>query len=157
MNHLSRFILLALLSLVPALARASNYALEEIPDTIPTKEAQRLKSAGVATTFALLERAGDAEKRKALAKETKIPQRTLDGWVQLSDLMRVKGIGPDVARLLVAAGTKSVEQLKAADAAKLGEEITKVNGSLHLSQNPPSTEHLVAWISQAKTLPIVVH
>jgi predicted flap endonuclease-1-like 5' DNA nuclease len=145
------------LALAPGRAAASNYALEEIPSTVPAKEAQRLKAAGVTTTFALLEKAGDPESRKALAKETKIPQKTLDGWVQLADLMRVKGIGPEVARLLTAAGAKTVASLKSADATKLNDDISKANSSQHLSDNPPALEQLQAWIAQAKTLPIVLH
>jgi predicted flap endonuclease-1-like 5' DNA nuclease len=138
------------------LARASNYALEEIPQAIPTSEAAKLKAAGIATTFALLEKAADAKARKALAKETKLPEKTIESWAQMADLLRVKGIGPDVARLLAAAGTRTVAQLKTADATKLNDEITKVNSKSHLSENPPSIEHLTAWIAQAQTLPIVL-
>jgi predicted flap endonuclease-1-like 5' DNA nuclease len=137
-------------------ARASNYALEEIPQAIPAADAAKLKAAGVPTTFALLEKAGDARGRKTLAKETKIAEKTLESWAEMADLLRVKGIGPDVARLLSAAGVHTVAQLKAADAGKLNDEITKVNGQKHLSENPPSLEHLQAWIAQAQTLPIVL-
>jgi predicted flap endonuclease-1-like 5' DNA nuclease len=143
--------------LVASLALASNYGVDEIPEVIPKPEAVRLKAAGIGTTFALLEQGGDSKARKLLAQKTQIGVRTLEGWIQLADLMRVKGIGPDVARLLTAAGTKTIEQLKVADAAKLNDQIMKINTSQHLSQNPPSTEHLTAWISQAKTLPIVLH
>jgi predicted flap endonuclease-1-like 5' DNA nuclease len=138
------------------LALASNYAVEDIPQTIPAPDAQKLKAAGVATTFALLEKGGSMAGRKTLAKQTKIADKTLESWVQMADLLRVKGIGPDVARLLTAAGVRTVEQLKNADAAKLNDEIAKVNSKQKLSDNPPSTEHLQAWIAQAKTLPIVL-
>ncbi len=49
-------------------ARASNYALEEIPQAIPKGDADKLKAAGISTTFALLEKAADLKSRKALAK-----------------------------------------------------------------------------------------
>jgi predicted flap endonuclease-1-like 5' DNA nuclease len=146
----------ALVLAAPTAARASNYALEEIPQAIPAPEAARLKGAGVPTTFALLEKAGDAKARKTLAHETKIPEKTLEAWAMMADLLRVKGIGPDVARLLTAAGVKTVAQLKTADAAKLNDEIGKVNSKQHLSENPPSLEHLQAWIAQAGSLPIVL-
>jgi len=149
-------IVAAALVLAAPAARASNYALEEIPQAIPAAEAGKLKSAGVPTTFALLEKAGDAKARKALARDTKIPEKTLEAWAMMADLLRVKGIGPDVARLLTAAGVKTVAQLKTADAAKLNDEIGKVNSKQHLSENPPSLEHLQAWIAQAGSLPIVL-
>jgi predicted flap endonuclease-1-like 5' DNA nuclease len=145
-----------LLAASGSVARASNYALEEIPQAIPPADAARLKAAGVPTTFSLLEKAGDVKARKALARETKIADKTLEAWAMMADLLRVKGIGPDVARLLTAAGVKTVAQLKTSDAAKLNDEILKVNSKQHLSENPPSMEHLQAWIAQAASLPIVL-
>jgi len=137
-------------------AYASNYALEEIPQAIPAADAAKLKAAGVATTFALLEKGAEAPARKTLSKQTKIAEKTLEAWIQMADLLRVRGIGPDVARLLSAAGVRTVEQLKNADAAKLNDEIAKVNSKQHLSENPPNAEQLGAWIKQAKDLPIVL-
>jgi predicted flap endonuclease-1-like 5' DNA nuclease len=148
---------LAALVAMAATARASNYALEEIPDAIPAVDAQKLKAQGIGTTFQLLEKAGDAKARRELAKAAKVPEKSLEQWVQMADVMRVKGVGPDVTRLLAACGVHTVAQLKTQDAAKLSEAITKVNDKQHLSQNPPSVEHLQAWIAQAQTLPIVLH
>jgi predicted flap endonuclease-1-like 5' DNA nuclease len=138
-------------------ARASNYALEEIPQAIPAVEALKLKGQGIGTTFQLLEKAGDPKARKELAKAAKIPEKTLESWVQMADVMRVKGVGPDVTHLLAACGVHTVAQLKTQDATKLNDEIMKVNSKSHLSENPPSVEHLQAWIAQAQTLPIVLH
>jgi predicted flap endonuclease-1-like 5' DNA nuclease len=140
----------------PAPARASNYAVDEIPQAIPAADAARLKAAGVPNTFVLLEKGADAAGRKKLAKQTKIAETTLEGWVQMADLLRVRGIGPDVARLLSAAGVKTIAQLKTQAPAELSDAIMKANSKLKLSENPPSAEHLSAWIEQAKTLPIVL-
>ncbi|MGZ3405765.1 MAG: DUF4332 domain-containing protein [Polyangia bacterium] len=150
------FVAVALGALAAA-AHASNYALEEIPQAIPAAEATKLKSQGIGTTFQLLEKAGDPKARKDLAKATKIPEKTLESWVQMADVMRVKGVGPDVTRLLAACGVHTVAQLKTQDATKLNDDIMKANSKSHLSENPPSVEHLQAWIAQAQTLPIVLH
>lgn len=150
------YALVAVCALV-ATARASNYALEEIPQTIPAVDAAKLKAQGIGTTFQLLEKAGDPKARKELAKAAKLPEKSLDTWVQMADVMRVKGVGPDVTRLLAACGVHTVAQLKTQDATKLNDEIMKVNSKSHLSENPPSVEHLQAWIAQAQTLPIVLH
>lgn len=141
---------------LPGLARASNYELDEIPQAIPSAEAAKLKAAGVPTTFALLEKGAAAKDRKALAKQTKISEKTLESWVKMADLMRVKGIGPEAAKILSAAGTGTVATLQKADAAKLSEEISKVNTKQKLSENPPNQENVQAWIEQAQTLPIVL-
>ena len=138
-------------------ASASNYALEEIPQAVPSADAAKLKAHGIGTTFQLLEKASDAKSRKELAKATKIAERTLETWVQMADVMRVKGVGPDVTHLLAACGVRTVAQLKIQDATRLNDEIMKVNSKQHLSENPPSVEHLQAWIAQAQTLPIVLH
>jgi len=138
-------------------ARASNYALEEIPQAIPAADAAKLKAQGIGTTFQLLEKAGDPKARKELARAAKVPEKQLENWVQMADVMRVKGVGPDVTRLLAACGVHTVAQLKTQDATKLNDEIMKVNSKSHLSENPPSVEHLQAWIAQAQTLPIVLH
>ena len=138
-------------------ARASNYALEEMPQAVPSADAAKLKAHGIGTTFQLLEKAADAKSRKELARATKIAEKTLEAWVQMADVMRVKGVGPDVTRLLGACGVHTVAQLKTQDATRLNDEIMKVNSKQHLSENPPSVEHLQAWIAQAQTLPIVLH
>ncbi len=138
-------------------ARASNYALEEIPQAIPAADAAKLKAAGITTTFSLLEKSAEPKDRKSLSRQTKIAEKTLEAWAQMADLLRVRGIGPDVARLLAAAGVHTVAQLKSEKAAELSDEIAKVNSKQHLSENPPSVEHLTAWITQAQTLPIVLH
>ena len=145
------------LFLLSGSARASNYALEEIPQAIPATDAAKLKAAGITTTFALLEKAAEPKDRKQLSKQTKILEKTIESWAQMADLLRVRGIGPDVARLLSAANVHTVAQLKIANASALSDEILKVNSKLHLSENPPSVEHLQAWIQQAQTLPIVLH
>lgn len=142
--------------LLGGVARASNYALEEIPGLIPADEAARLRAAGVQTTFALLERGGDPKTRKALAALAKVQLRTLETWVKMSDLMRVRGVGPDVARLLSAVGVLTVLDLQKAEAQKVSDAILRVNAQQKLSENPPSAEHLAAWIAQAKNLPVVL-
>ena len=147
---------LLVLLVLPGLARASNYALEEIPHMIPANDAAKLKAAGVPTTFALLEKGADAAGRKTLAKTTHIPARTLDGWVQMADLLRVRGIGPEMARLLTAAGVKTVAELKTQDPDTLMAAISKANSKSHLTEKMPEVEHLKGWIEQAKTLPIVL-
>lgn len=156
-NPMKVVLALFALAALATTARASNYALEEIPDAIPAADAQKLKAQGVGTTFQLLEKATDAKARKELAKAAKVPEKSLEQWVQMADVMRVKGVGPDVTRLLAACGVHTVAQLKTQDATKLSDQISKVNDKQHLSQNPPSVEHLQAWIAQAQTLPIVLH
>jgi predicted flap endonuclease-1-like 5' DNA nuclease len=148
-------VLLAALSWAPR-ARASNYELEEVPMLVPAEEAGRLRAAGVATTFALLEKAGEPRTRRLLATTAHIPLHTLEGWVRQCDLMRLRGVGPDVARLLTAVGVLTVADLQKADPDRTEEAIMRVNAQQKLSENPPGKDHLAAWIAQAKNLPVVL-
>lgn len=147
----------ALLFGAASTAHASNYALEEVPTLIPPDEAAKLRGAGVTTTFSLLEKGADQKSRKALSAGVKVPLRALESWVKSCDLMRVRGVGPDVAKLLTAVGVLTVAELQRADANKTADAILKANAQQKLSENPPSAEHLSAWIAQAKNLPIVLH
>jgi len=140
----------------PLVARASNYELEEVPMLVPAEEAGRLRAAGVATTFALLEKGGDAHARRALSASARVPLKTLEGWIRECDLMRLRGVGPDVARLLTAVGVLTVADLQRADPDRTEEAIMRVNAQQKLSENPPGKDHLTAWIAQAKNLPIVL-
>lgn len=124
---------------------------------VPADEAAKLRGAGVVTTFSLLEKGADQKSRRALAASTNVNLRALETWVKACDLMRVRGVGPDVAHLLMAAGVNTVAELQTADAAKTAEAILRVNTQQKISENPPSAEHLSAWIAQAKNLPIVLH
>ena len=125
--------------------------------TIPFGFQPNLHHAPLSLTFTLGAEALLPGDRKALARHTKIQGKTLESWAQMADLLRVRGIGPDVARLLAAAGVHTVSQLKTSNASAISDEILKVNSKQHLSENPPSVEHLQAWIQQAQTLPIVLH
>ena len=116
-----------------------------------------LRSEGIRTTVGLLRCAKTPKQRLKIAEKVGTDDRCVLDWVTAADRMRVKGVGPDVTRLLAACGVHTVAQLKTQDATKLNDEITKVNSKSHLSENPPSVEHLQAWIAQAQTLPIVLH
>ena len=116
-------------------AFASNYDLSEIPHGIPAEDAAKLKAAGVSTTFALLEKAGEGKARKALAKSAKVAEKSLEAWVEMADLCRIRGIGPDVARLLQAVNVHGVSALKTANADKLAADIGKANEKQKLTEN----------------------
>ena len=80
----------------------------------------------------------------------------IEAWVNLADLMRVRGIGPDVARLLTAVGIKTLSDLQRADAATTAAAIRDFNKKTHLSTNPPGAESIRFWIGMSRALPIIV-
>ena len=71
-----------------------------------------LKKAGIRTTARLLETAKDAKGRRQLAEKTGLAEKSILRWANLSDQMRIKGVGEDYANLLQAAGVDTVKELK---------------------------------------------
>ncbi|MCS6913630.1 MAG: DUF4332 domain-containing protein [Myxococcales bacterium] len=140
----------AVLLAVPALG--SNYFLDQIVSVASRSEIRRLKRAGVRTTDELARRGATPQGRTELHRRTGISLSRLSYLSSLADLMRLRGIGPDAARVLVAAGCRSVAELQQADPYALAEVIQRVNDRARLSTNPPRAENLQAWIAQARQM-----
>lgn len=154
-----RACLLALTLLVTVFggaARASHYALADVPRLVKPAEAEKLKKASVGTTEELLGKAGKAKDRKALAKASGLPATDLLTLAKRCDLLRIKGVGSEMVLLFEAAGVKSTADLVKQDAPKLMEAVTNANKTAKITEKPPSEPQLADWIDQAKKLPQVV-
>jgi predicted flap endonuclease-1-like 5' DNA nuclease len=134
-------------------ARASTYPLANI---LPKEAAEKLDKVGVKTSDDLLEKGATAAERTKLAKTTGLAAKQLFEWVRMADLLRIKGVGPVMVRLLGAAGVVSVAQLKTRNAKNLYAKVMKANEKEQITKNPPSEKHLENWIEQAKQLKVVV-
>jgi hypothetical protein len=137
-------------------ARASHYALADVPRLVKPAEAEKLKKASVGTTEELLGKAAKSKDRKALAKASGVPATDLLGLAKRCDLLRIKGVGSEMVLLFEAAGVKSTADLVKQDAAKLMEAVTNANKTAKITEKPPSEPQLADWIDQAKKLPQVV-
>lgn len=154
-----RACLLALTLLVTmfgGVARASHYALADVPRLVKPAEAEKLKKASVGTTEELLGKAGKAKDRKALAKASGLPAADLLTLAKRCDLLRIKGVGSEMVLLFEAAGVKSTADLVKQDAPKLMDAVTNANKTAKITEKPPSEPQLADWIDQAKKLPQVV-
>ena len=143
-------ILLATSSLAFA---AKTYPVDQV---LPETVASALQKNGIADTGALLIRAKNARSRRALAAALKTPQRSVEEWVALADLLRVPGVGPEMAKLLMLAGTRSVARLGRAGAKALFKRMIEANKKFNVSQNPPVPSQVAHWIGVAKKLPRIV-
>lgn len=77
-------------------------------------------------------------------------------WVNHADLFRIKGVGPQFAELLEAAGVDTVKEFGHRVAANLVAKMQEVNEQKHLTKVVPTEEQVQAMIDQAKELPGVV-
>ncbi len=143
------------LALASSTALASQYALEQAHAIIPAADAQKLRRAGLRTTLDLLTYGRTADGRRAIAARSGLAPERIAEWAGLADLMRVRGIGPDVARLLAAVGVRCLADLQRADPASTAAAVKDVNKARKLSTNPPGIESIAYWIDQARGLPVV--
>lgn len=120
------------------------------------KEATRLRKAGVRTTDALLRRAATRASRSQLSAETEITTAELLRWVNVADLMRIKGIGGEYAELLSICGVHTLKELRRRNGLALTAKILAVNGKKDLVQRLPTETMVGSWIERASDLDQVV-
>lgn len=115
--------------------------------------AAKLKAAGVDTVEGLLEAGATPKGRDALEEKTGIGHKLILEWVNLADLMRIKGVGEEYADLLEEAGVDTVKELRRRNAANLHAAMVETNGEKNLVRRLPSQEQVADWIEQATALP----
>ncbi len=123
---------------------------------IGPKYAQQLREVGVETTDQLLEKGASKKGRQELAEKSGISETLVLEWVNLVDLMRVKGVGEEYSDLLEEAGVDSVKELRNRRADNLHEAMLKTNDEKNLVRRPPSLEEVEEWIEHAKSLPPII-
>jgi len=123
---------------------------------IGPKYRKKLYAAGINTIEGLL-KAGAAKKgRKALAEKSGITETLILEWVNLADLMRVKGVGEEYSDLLEEAGVDTVKELRNRNPENLHKAMLATNEKKKLVRRPPALSEVQSWVSQAKKLPPVV-
>ncbi|MDX9916575.1 MAG: DUF4332 domain-containing protein [Gudongella sp.] len=118
--------------------------------------AAKLIEAGIDKTEKLLDAGATKKGRIKLAEETGISEKLILTWVNHCDLYRVKGIGPQYAEILEAAGVDSVPELATRRADNLLNKMKEVNEQKKLVRGLPAQKQVENWILRAKDLPKVV-
>ena len=116
----------------------------------------KMRKAGIRTTEKLLETAKSLKGRQMLAEKTEIDQKQLLCVANLIDRMRIKGVGPEYAELLEAAGVKTVRELRYRNPARLADAMAKANLERKLVRVLPSQHTVERWIDQARKLPVKI-
>ena len=115
--------------------------------------AQKLKTAGVSTTEALLKKGATPKDRQALADKSGIGGKRILRWVNHADLFRLDGVAGEYAELLEAAGVDTVPELAQRNAENLCQKLAEVNEAKKLVRVVPVQSQVEKWVEQAKTLP----
>jgi len=114
--------------------------------------ASKLKSLGIRTTDSLLEAARTVKGRKLLAAKTGISEQQFLEWANVSDYMRIPGMGRAKVELVRAAGVTTVRELALRNPARLAQNIRDVNIKRKLVRVLPSEKSVEQLIAQARKL-----
>ena len=135
----------------------ANMKVEEVEGIGPSY-GEKLASAGIKDTDTLLKLCCDEKGRKEIAEKSGLSEGQLLKWANMCDLFRIKGVGPEFAELLEAAGVDTVKELRNRNAANLAEACAKVNEEKKLTRQTPSEKTVEGWVDQAKGLdPVITH
>ncbi|MCW4007265.1 MAG: DUF4332 domain-containing protein [Candidatus Bathyarchaeota archaeon] len=115
--------------------------------------AQKLTAAGIKTTDDLLEAGATPAGREKLAAKTGISEKMILEWVNLADLLRIKGVGEEYSDLLEEAGVDTVVELANRVPENLHAKMAEVNAKAKLVRRLPTLSEVKDWIEQAKKLP----
>lgn len=123
---------------------------------LSSDDATKLYESGVDKASSLLEQGATPQGRAALAAATGLDTTTILAGVKKLDLMRVKGVGPKSAALLLGSGVDTVVELGQRNAGNLAAKMGEVNTSGGQMADPPSEKEVAGWVAKAKDLPRVV-
>ena len=120
--------------------------------------ARKLKELGIGSTEELLETCCDPKGRERIAREARIDERKLLRLVNHADLMRIKGVGGEFAKILEASGVDSIPELANRNAENLTAKMEEVNAAKKVTRRLPSVKQVTGWIDEAERLgPKVTH
>lgn len=132
-----------------------NYNIIDI-EGVGQAYADKLKTVDIHTAAELLQFCATPANRAELAEATGISPKLILKWTNHADLFRVKGIGPQFAELLEAAGVDTVKELRHRRADNLTAKLEETNAARKLTRRVPSEKEVQAMIDEAAVLEPVI-
>ncbi len=114
--------------------------------------AEKLNQAGIRTVRDLLRACGTPEGRRELAQQTGIDPKLILRWTNMADLFRIRGIGPQYAELLEAAGVDTVPELAQRNPENLYNKLAQVNAEKRMVKQLPTLRLVRTWVEQASKI-----
>ena len=128
-----------------------GYLIEAV-EGIGRAYADRFRKIGITRTGHLLERGRTRRGRKELSDELTVEEALILKWVNLCDLMRLKGVGGEYSELIEAAGVDTVKELRNRNPQNLAKAMRDANDARKLVRQLPGEKQVTRWIEEAKTL-----
>ena len=116
----------------------------------------KLRATGIESVEDLREAGTTPAKRAALSKQVDRNESIILRWVQIADLMRIKGVDTKQSTLLWEAGIKAPADLPAQQPNHLLLLLRRINEESRIVKKLPSSQQLASWIEQAKKLPVLI-
>jgi len=128
-----------------------TYKINDIEGIGPAY-AEKLAAANIANTDHLLEKCCTPAGRKAVAAATGFSEAVILKWVNMADLMRINGVGPQFSELLNSSGVDTIKELRTRNAVNLTTKMAAVNKEKRLTQVSPPEATVNGWIQAAKNM-----
>lgn len=117
---------------------------------------KKLEEAGIKTTLHLFRRVKTPQNREELADELGVPREDVLELTRLTDLSRVKWVGPVFARIILDSGTNTVEKLSKAKSGPLYGRLLDINQEKGYTKARFVESDLSLCIEFAKKVPIII-
>jgi predicted flap endonuclease-1-like 5' DNA nuclease len=114
--------------------------------------AAKMQQAHINTVDDLVNQTQTSHQRTELANQLGVPPSQLTGWLNRANLMRLKGVGTEMANLLEDSGVDSVKELQHRKADMLATKLKETNDAKHITGHVPSHAQVQAWIEEAQIL-----
>ncbi|MBO4801454.1 MAG: DUF4332 domain-containing protein [Bacteroidaceae bacterium] len=118
--------------------------------------AKKLTEVGIIKVSDLLAKCATPKGRQQLAEQTDISDKLILRWTNHADLFRIKGVGPQFAELLEAAGVDTVKEFRHRVPENLQPKLEETNNEKHLVRRVPSLKEVQKMVEGAKALEPVV-
>ena len=126
-------------------------SLTSIPGMEPEPQ-HRLEAEGIYTIPQLLAQTSTKEERAALAEKIGMTTNMLRTLIDRADLMRVQGVGGDMATLLEENGVNGCKDLQRRNPEHLHATLLKAQGSSKTAARTPGLDQLTGWIAEASAI-----
>jgi hypothetical protein len=119
--------------------------LADLPP-VESSAVTRLEAIGIMDTLQLFPRVRTPKARAALAAECGIPSEEILKLTKLTDLSRLKWVGPKFAHLLLVSGFDTVEKVSRADGIALYHHLQRVSEEKGVYQGGFSEDDINLWV-----------
>lgn len=130
-------------------------ALKDLPG-IPAAAVQKLEELGVKNTKQLFDHIKTPDSRQSLAQKTGLTPEVILELTKLTDVVRIKWVGANFARLLVDSGCDTVEKVTRADYTRVYNQLMKINEEKQYFKGKFGLNDMKLCVLAAKSVPLAI-